>query len=72
MLILGKGSKLCLKAGFPPLLGAEQFENRLPSALPGLQGEGESEGSSIEGALLLCPGGELIPRITCLSELPSL
>lgn len=60
------------EGSFPPLLGGEQFENRLPSALPGIQGEGESQGSSIEGALLLWPEGELIPQITCLSELPSL
>lgn len=53
VLILEKGSQLCLKAGFPSLLGAEQFEIRLPSALPGIQGEGESEGSSAEGASVL-------------------
>lgn len=60
------------EGSFPPLLGVEQFENRLPPAFPGIQGEGESEGSSIEGALLYWPEGELFPQITCLSELPSI
>ena len=41
VLILGKASELCLKAGFPSLLGVKQFENRLPSALPRIQSEGE-------------------------------
>lgn len=45
------------EGSFPPLLGVEQFENRLPPAFPGIQGEGESEGSSIEGALLYWPEG---------------
>ena len=64
VLILGKGSKLCLKAGFPPLLGVKQFENRLPSALPGIQGEGEIQGCHIKGALLFSwLEGEFIAQV---------
>ena len=50
LLVLGEGSELGLKVSFPLPLRAEQCENRLPSALPGIQGEGEIQGSSMEGA----------------------
>lgn len=64
LLILRKGSELCLKVGFPPLFRAEQPENRLPSALPGIQGEGEIQGFSIEGVPPLSwPEIEVIPQI---------
>lgn len=63
---MGKGGEPRLKAGFPPLLRAERFENRLPPVLPGIKGEGEIQGVGIKGALPFSgPEGAWIPRITC-------
>lgn len=70
---MGKGSKLCLKAGVPPLLRVNSWKTGCFQ--PCLESRVEEKYRELqkEGVLMFSwPKGELIPQITCLRQRPSL